>query len=66
MIGLIRFHFVCDNFAVKVLDWGEDGLSTADDLRISFEQEVAVWQKLDHPNVTKVAATLLLFTSSRR
>ncbi|KAJ0255020.1 ATMRK1 [Hirschfeldia incana] len=39
--------------AVKVLDWGEDGLSTADDLRISFEQEVAVWQKLDHPNVTK-------------
>ncbi|KAF8051648.1 hypothetical protein N665_1686s0004 [Sinapis alba] len=39
--------------AVKVLDWGEDGLSTADDLRISFEQEVVVWQKLDHPNVTK-------------
>ncbi|XP_056856226.1 serine/threonine-protein kinase STY13-like [Raphanus sativus] len=39
--------------AVKVLDWGEDGVSTADDLRISFEQEVAVWQKLDHPNVTK-------------
>ncbi|CAN6906022.1 unnamed protein product [Brassica oleracea] len=42
--------------AVKVLDWGEDGQSTAAEttaLRSSFEQEVAVWQKLDHPNVTK-------------
>ncbi|KAJ4896469.1 Protein kinase superfamily protein [Raphanus sativus] len=42
--------------AVKVLDWGEDGQSTAAEttaLRASFEQEVAVWQKLDHPNVTK-------------
>jgi len=43
--------------AVKVLDWGEDGYATPAEttaLRASFEQEVAVWQKLDHPNVTKV------------
>ncbi|WOG83664.1 hypothetical protein DCAR_0102841 [Daucus carota subsp. sativus] len=42
--------------AVKVLDWGEDGLATAAEtaaLRSSFQQEVAVWHKLDHPNVTK-------------
>ncbi|KAK3013773.1 hypothetical protein RJ639_010132 [Escallonia herrerae] len=42
--------------AVKVLDWGEDGISTAAGtaaLRSSFRQEVAVWHKLDHPNVTK-------------
>ncbi|XP_010695489.2 serine/threonine-protein kinase STY13 isoform X2 [Beta vulgaris subsp. vulgaris] len=42
--------------AVKLLDWGEDGMATAADsasLRASFRQEVVVWQKLDHPNVTK-------------
>ncbi|BAU00767.1 serine/threonine-protein kinase STY13-like isoform X2 [Vigna umbellata] len=42
--------------AVKVLDWGEDGVATpaeAAALRASFRQEVAVWHKLDHPNVTK-------------
>lgn len=42
--------------AVKVLDWGEDGLATVAEtaaLRSSFKQEVAVWHKLDHPNVTK-------------
>ncbi|KAL9668559.1 hypothetical protein QQ045_006094 [Rhodiola kirilowii] len=42
--------------AVKVLDWGEEGaITTAETaaLRASFQQEVAVWQKLDHPNVTK-------------
>ncbi|KAJ6337069.1 hypothetical protein OIU76_006853 [Salix suchowensis] len=41
---------------VKVLDWGEDGIATAAEtaaLRASFKQEVAVWHKLDHPNVTK-------------
>ncbi|KAL0389474.1 UNVERIFIED_CONTAM: Serine/threonine-protein kinase STY8 [Sesamum calycinum] len=35
---------------------GEDGIATAAEsaaLRASFKQEVAVWQKLDHPNVTK-------------
>lgn len=42
--------------AVKLLDWGEDGLATNAEtaaLRTSFQQEVAVWHKLDHPNVTK-------------
>ncbi|XP_051142286.1 serine/threonine-protein kinase STY13-like [Andrographis paniculata] len=42
--------------AVKVLDWGEDGDATAAEsaaLRTSFKQEVAVWHKLDHPNVAK-------------
>lgn len=42
---------------MKVLDWGEDGIATAAEaaaLRASFQQEVAVWHKLDHPNVTKV------------
>jgi hypothetical protein len=40
--------------AVKVLDWGHDGQDTAAKHREAFEKEVAVWQKLDHPNVTKV------------
>lgn len=42
--------------AVKLLDWGEDGYATEAEtaaLRESFEKEVAVWHKLDHPNVTK-------------
>uniref|UniRef100_A0A5B7BM37 Protein kinase domain-containing protein n=1 Tax=Davidia involucrata TaxID=16924 RepID=A0A5B7BM37_DAVIN len=42
--------------AVKLLDWGEDGIATTAEtaaLRASFQQEVAVWHKLDHPNVTK-------------
>ncbi|XP_020256105.1 serine/threonine-protein kinase HT1-like [Asparagus officinalis] len=42
--------------AVKLLDWGEDGLATDAEtaaLRASFQTEVAVWHKLDHPNVTK-------------
>ncbi|XAR49073.1 Dual-specificity kinase [Bertholletia excelsa] len=42
--------------AVKLLDWGEDGMMTTAEtaaLRASFRQEVAVWQKLDHLNVTK-------------
>ncbi|XP_031478614.1 serine/threonine-protein kinase STY13-like [Nymphaea colorata] len=42
--------------AVKLLDWGEDGLANEHEtasLRASFRQEVAVWHKLDHPNVTK-------------
>ncbi|CAN1280010.1 Serine/threonine-protein kinase STY13 [Linum perenne] len=38
-----------------VADWGEDGMFTVSEaaIRASFRQEVAVWQKLDHPNVTK-------------
>lgn len=42
--------------AVKLLDWGEEGGRTEGEiasLRASFKQEVAVWHKLDHPNVTK-------------
>ena len=42
---------------VKLLDWGEDGMNTGAQnaaLRASFKQEVAVWHKLEHPNVTKV------------
>ncbi|KAE8663501.1 CXC domain-containing TSO1-like protein 1 [Hibiscus syriacus] len=42
--------------AVKLLDWGEDGIATTAEtaaLRASFQQEVAVWHKLNHPNVTK-------------
>jgi len=41
--------------AVKLLDWGEDGVATTAEtaaLRASFQQEVAVWHKLSHPNVT--------------
>ncbi|GJM93776.1 hypothetical protein PR202_ga10364 [Eleusine coracana subsp. coracana] len=43
--------------AVKMLDWGEDGHRSEQEiaaLRLAFAQEVAVWHKLDHPNVTKV------------
>ncbi|KAM0982470.1 hypothetical protein PS2_015126 [Malus domestica] len=42
--------------AVKLLDWGEEGHRTDSEiasLRAAFTQEVAVWHKLDHPNVTK-------------
>ncbi|KAJ9543028.1 hypothetical protein OSB04_022735 [Centaurea solstitialis] len=42
--------------AVKVLDWGEDDHATTaktSTLRASFQQEISVWHKLDHPNVTK-------------
>ncbi|KAM0998874.1 hypothetical protein FF1_005648 [Malus domestica] len=41
---------------VKILDWGEDGIATAAEtaaLWASFQQEVAVWHKLDHPNIPK-------------
>lgn len=47
---------------MKVLDWGEDGIATSAEtaaLRASFRQEVAVWHKLDHPNVTKVQPLVL-------
>ncbi|KAL1355526.1 hypothetical protein HN51_007566 [Arachis hypogaea] len=51
-----RGTYDSQDVAVKVLDWGEDGVATAAEtaaLRASFRQEVAVWHKLDHPNVTK-------------
>ncbi|CAL0330143.1 unnamed protein product [Lupinus luteus] len=48
--------------AVKLLDWGEEGQRTNAEvasLRTAFIQEVAVWHKLDHPNVTKfIGATM--------
>ncbi|KAK4768096.1 hypothetical protein SAY87_003237 [Trapa incisa] len=48
--------------AVKLLDWGEESHRTEAEiasLRSAFAQEVAVWHKLDHPNVTKfVGATM--------
>jgi hypothetical protein len=57
-----NFHFStlivkCYHFLVKLLDWGEDGHRSEQEiaaLRAAFAQEVAVWHKLDHPNVTKV------------
>ncbi|XP_072995715.1 serine/threonine-protein kinase 52-like isoform X2 [Typha latifolia] len=48
--------------AVKLLEWGEEGNrreAEIDALRAAFSQEVAVWHKLDHPNVTKfIGATM--------
>ena len=38
--------------AVKVLDWEDDGKESTTN-RALFRQEVTVWHKLDHPNVTK-------------
>lgn len=49
---------------VKLLDWGEEGHRTEaeiNSLRAAFTQEVAVWHKLDHPNVTKVMCLSLFF-----
>ncbi|KAL6971584.1 hypothetical protein U1Q18_031264 [Sarracenia purpurea var. burkii] len=51
-----RGTYDSQDVAVKLLDWGEDGMATTAEtasLRASFRQEVAVWHKLDHPNVTK-------------
>ncbi|KAK3413247.1 serine/threonine-protein kinase STY13 [Eucalyptus grandis] len=48
--------------AVKLLDWGEEGHRSEAEiasLRAAFTQEVAVWHKLEHPNVTKfIGATM--------
>ncbi|KAJ3674735.1 hypothetical protein LUZ60_005351 [Juncus effusus] len=54
--------------AVKILDWGEDGYSTETEtlsLRASFKQEVAVWHKLNHPNVTKFVGASMGTTALR-
>nr|XP_043637370.1 serine/threonine-protein kinase STY13-like [Erigeron canadensis] len=56
--GTLYKHGVYDgqDVAVKLLDWGDEGMATAAEaltLRASFQQEVMVWHKLDHPNVTK-------------
>ncbi|GJN18263.1 hypothetical protein PR202_gb05406 [Eleusine coracana subsp. coracana] len=48
--------------AVKMLDWGEDGHRSEQEiaaLRLAFAQEVAVWHKLDHPNVTKFIGAIM-------
>ncbi|XP_023514233.1 serine/threonine-protein kinase HT1-like [Cucurbita pepo subsp. pepo] len=53
---IYRGNYDGNDVAVKVLDWGEDGVSSVAEiaaLRTSFRQEVAVWHKLDHPNVAK-------------
>lgn len=50
---------------MKLLDWGEEGHRSEAEivsLRADFAQEVAVWHKLDHPNVTKVHILLLEIT----
>ncbi|KAK9010777.1 hypothetical protein V6N11_043646 [Hibiscus sabdariffa] len=47
---------------VKLVDWGEEGHRSAAEIasiRAAFTQEVAVWHKLDHPNVTKVMFLIL-------
>lgn len=51
-----RGTYNSQDVAVKLLDWGEDGMSTAAEtaaIRASFKQEVSVWHKLDHANVTR-------------
>uniref|UniRef100_A0ACD5TD99 Uncharacterized protein n=1 Tax=Avena sativa TaxID=4498 RepID=A0ACD5TD99_AVESA len=47
--------------AVKLLNWGEDGRSEQEimTVRASFSQEVSVWHKLDHPNVTKFIGAIM-------
>ncbi|KAF7806100.1 serine/threonine-protein kinase STY13-like [Senna tora] len=48
--------------AVKLLDWGEEGHRSEAEiasLRSAFMQEVAVWHKLDHPNVTKFIGAIM-------
>ncbi|CAL0306821.1 unnamed protein product [Lupinus luteus] len=57
-----RSIYDTQDVAVKLLDWGEEGQRTEAEvasLRAAFIQEVAVWHKLDHPNVTKfIGATM--------
>ncbi|KAF0927855.1 hypothetical protein E2562_036592 [Oryza meyeriana var. granulata] len=48
--------------AVKMLDWGEDDHRSEQEiaaLRAAFSQEVSVWHKLDHPNVTKFIGAIM-------
>uniref|UniRef100_M1E060 Protein kinase atmrk1 n=1 Tax=Solanum tuberosum TaxID=4113 RepID=M1E060_SOLTU len=61
-------YLVAQGTYAKLLDWGEDGMTTAAEtaaLRASFQQEVTVWQKLDHPNVTKFVGASM-GTSNRK
>ncbi|KAG8081636.1 hypothetical protein GUJ93_ZPchr0191g16374 [Zizania palustris] len=53
---LFRAKYYDQDVAVKQLNWGEDGYSTPEEiahLRKSLEEVAAVWQNLDHPNITK-------------
>ncbi|KAG7021465.1 Serine/threonine-protein kinase HT1 [Cucurbita argyrosperma subsp. argyrosperma] len=58
----LKFSVGFFNALVKMLDWGEEGHRTEAEissLRAAFKQEVAVWHKLEHPNVTKfIGATM--------
>ena len=47
MLSRNLFHSVI--YIVKLLDWGEEGIKSESELaqiRVSFQQEVAVWHKL--------------------
>ncbi|KAL3642000.1 hypothetical protein CASFOL_012815 [Castilleja foliolosa] len=50
-----RGTYDTQDVAVKLLDWGADDMGTAqaNAHRAAFKQEVSVWHKLDHPNVTR-------------
>uniref|UniRef100_A0A0D9Y190 Protein kinase domain-containing protein n=1 Tax=Leersia perrieri TaxID=77586 RepID=A0A0D9Y190_9ORYZ len=53
---LFRGEYYGQDVAVKLLDWGEDGASTEDQIahfRTSLKEVVAVWHEIDHPNITK-------------
>ncbi|KMZ70586.1 Protein kinase superfamily protein [Zostera marina] len=60
--GTVHRGVYCgQDVAVKLLDWGDDDAndSNINALRSTFNQEVAVWHNLDHPNVTKfIGATM--------
>ncbi|XP_028064508.1 serine/threonine-protein kinase STY46-like [Camellia sinensis] len=58
-LSCLQRNFPCHRSVpvFKLLDWGEESHRTEAEiasLRAAFTQEVAVWHKLDHPNVTKV------------
>ncbi|KAK9003383.1 hypothetical protein V6N11_060947 [Hibiscus sabdariffa] len=48
-----RATYDIKDVAAKVLDWSGGGTAAIAAMRASFKQEVAVWHKLNHPNVTK-------------
>ena len=52
------FIFFLD-YTVKVMEWGEVGRTKSEitSLKKDFRQEISVWRKLDHPNITKVRTT---------
>uniref|UniRef100_A0A0E0CKS9 Protein kinase domain-containing protein n=1 Tax=Oryza meridionalis TaxID=40149 RepID=A0A0E0CKS9_9ORYZ len=53
---LFRADYGGHDVAVKVLDWGEDGYSTPEQiahLRASLADLAAVWHSFEHPNVAR-------------